>query len=244
MSRVVITASLAIALVGVPATLPAQQRPDSSANFGLKQFALSAGALSVVVLVLDAPIAKSLHGAASDGTLNTARQLDRFGEPSGFVPIIGGVALAGLITRNGRMTRVALHTLETVVLASATVQVGKTIMARERPNTDPDLDGLDFLHYPSSRAFPSGHTAAAFAVATTLGDAINKPWARAGLYTLAVGTGWARMAEEQHWLSDVLAGAAIGIVSARFINGRSRIFGVRAPQFLVGPRQVQLSWTF
>ncbi len=235
---------LATVRVCAATALLAQQLPDSIANFGLKQFALSAGALSVVVLVLDAPIAKALHGAASDGTLNTARQLDRFGDPSGFGPIIGGVALAGLVTHNGRVARVALHALESVTLASATVQVGKIIMGRERPYSDPDLDGLDFLHYPSSRAFPSGHTAAAFAMATTLGDAIDKPWARVSLYGLAVGTGWARMAEEQHWLSDVLAGAAIGIVSARFISGKTKIFGVRPPHVLVGPRQMQFNWTF
>ena len=242
--RIAIAASIVIALLGGPTALPAQQRTDSIANFGLKQFALSAGALSVVVLVLDAPIAKSLHGASSEGTLNTARQLERFGDPTGVLPVVGGVALAGLITRNHTVTRTALHAAESVVLASVTVQVGKEIMGRERPVTDPDLDGLDFLHYPSSRAFPSGHTTAAFALATTLGDAIDKPWARVALYTLAAGTGWARMTEEEHWLSDVLAGAAIGIVSAKFISGRMTIFGVRAPQVIVGSHTVGLHWTF
>ena len=154
------------------------------------------------------------------------------------------MAIAGLITRNHTVTRTALHAAESVVLASVTVQLGKEIMGRERPITDPDLDGLDFLHYPSSRAFPSGHTTAAFALATTLGDAIDKPWARVGLYTLAVGTGWARMAQEEHWLSDVLAGAAIGIVSARFVSGRMTIFGVHAPQVIVGSRTVGLHWAF
>jgi len=241
-NRISVLATMMV--LSAPASVRAQNRVDTTYNFGLKQFAISAGALSVVVLVLDAPIAKSLHGASSEGTLNTARQLARFGDPTGILPVVGGVALAGLITRNHTVTRTALHAAESVVLASVTVQVGKAIMGRERPVTDPDLDGLDFLHYPSSRAFPSGHTTAAFALATTLGDAIDKPWARVALYTFAAGTGWARMTEEEHWLSDVLAGAAIGIVSAKFISGRMTVFGVRAPQVIVGPHSMGLHWTF
>ena len=239
-----IAARASLLLLAVATAGQAQTRADSTTNFGLKQFALSAGALSVVVLVLDAPIAKSLHGASSAGTLSMARQLARFGDPTGILPIVGGIALTGLVTRNRTVTRTALHAVESVLLAAATVQFGKQLMGRERPITDPDLDGLDFLHYPSSRAFPSGHTTAAFALATTLGDAIDRPWPRLAFYTLAAGTGWARMAEEQHWLSDVLAGAAIGFVSARFVAGTTRIFGVPAPRIIVGSHNLAFRWTF
>lgn len=232
------------ALLVRPAASPAQNRTDSTYNFGLKQFALSAAALSVIVLVVDAPVAKSFHEASSAGTVNVARQLDRFGDATGVGSIVGGVAIVGLITGNRAMKQTALHALEGVVLASVTAQVGKHILGRERPNNDPDLDGLDFLHFPGSPAFPSGHTAAAFALATSLGDAIDNPWARGALYTLAAGTGWARMAEEEHWLSDVLAGAAIGIASAKFVSGHTRIFGVRAPQVIVGSHNVGFLWTF
>ena len=235
---------LTTVLIVTPLTARAQDRIDTTYNFGLRQFALSAGVLSIFVLAVDPSLAKSLRGAASAGTLNTARQFDRFGDPTGIAPIIGGAAVVGLITGKPAMTRTALHALEGVLLASVTAQVGKEIMGRERPNTDPDLDGLDFLHYPSSRAFPSGHAAAAFALATSLGDEIGTLWPRIGLYALAAGTGWARMAEEEHWLSDVLAGAAIGIISAKFVSGRVRIFGVRAPRMIVGPRSMTLHWTF
>jgi membrane-associated phospholipid phosphatase len=222
----------------------AQARTDTTYNFGVRQFALSAAALSVFVLAVDAPVARAEHGSASAGTLNTARQFDRFGDETGILPIVGGVALAGLITGNRALPRAALHAASSVVLASIAAQAGKYVMRRERPVTDPDLDGLDFLHSPGSPAFPSGHTAAAFALATSLGDDAGKPWLRVGLYALATGTAWARVAEEEHWVSDVLAGAAIGIASAKLMSGRITIFGVRAPAVIVGPHRMGLHWTF
>jgi membrane-associated phospholipid phosphatase len=228
----------------MPLTGQARVSPDTTFNFGLKQFVLSAGALSVVVLAADAPIARDLHGAASPGALNVAHQFDHFGDATGIVPIVGGIALVGLITHQHVVTETALHAAEAVVLASLTTQAGKHIMGRERPYDDPDLDGLDFLHFPGSPAFPSGHTTAAFALATTLGDAVGTPWARVGFYALATGTGLARMTEEEHWLSDVMAGAAIGFVSARFVSGRYRIFGVRAPRLIIGPTTAGVRWTF
>ena len=223
----------------------ASVRADSSANIGLKQVAIGVGGLAILLLA-DPTVARAFQGPASAGTLNTARQFDRFGEPSGMVPIIAGVAVVGLVARDRPVMLAALHAVESVVLASVVTQGGKYLIGRIRPAGDPDLDGFDFALFanPHSPAFPSGHAAGAFALATSLGDAIDKTWARVGLYGLAAGTGWARLAEEQHWLTDVMAGAAVGIVSAKFVSGRLRIFGVRAPHFIVGPESMGLGWTF
>lgn len=67
----------------------------------------------------------------------------------------------------------------------------------------------------NNHSFPSGHTATAFMTATMLnkeyGD--KSPWIGIGGYTVAAGTGLMRMANNKHWLSDVLTGAGIGILS-------------------------------
>ena len=64
-------------------------------------------------------------------------------------------------------------------------------------------------------SFPSGHTATAFMTATMLskeyGD--RSPWYSIAAYSLAASTGLTRMANNKHWLSDVLAGAGFGILS-------------------------------
>lgn len=67
----------------------------------------------------------------------------------------------------------------------------------------------------NNHSFPSGHTATAFMTATMLskeyGD--RSAWISVGAYTTATATGLMRMANNKHWLSDVMVGAGIGILS-------------------------------
>lgn len=62
---------------------------------------------------------------------------------------------------------------------------------------------------------PSGHTATAFMTATMLTKEYGhrSPWVGIGAYSVATATGLMRMANNKHWLSDVLTGAGIGILS-------------------------------
>ena len=64
-------------------------------------------------------------------------------------------------------------------------------------------------------SFPSGHTATAFMTATLLHKEYGwkSPWFSVGGYTAAAVTGVSRILNNRHWMSDVVAGAAIGIGS-------------------------------
>lgn len=68
-------------------------------------------------------------------------------------------------------------------------------------------------------SFPSGHTAQAFAVATLMSKEYGNrnPWYSVGAYTLASGIGIMRVMNNRHWVSDVLAGAGVGILSANIV---------------------------
>lgn len=67
----------------------------------------------------------------------------------------------------------------------------------------------------NKHSFPSGHTATAFMTATmfTKEYGHKSPWVGVELYSVATATGLMRMANNKHWLSDVLTGAGIGILS-------------------------------
>ncbi len=67
----------------------------------------------------------------------------------------------------------------------------------------------------NDHSFPSGHTATAFMTATMLTKEYGhkSPWIGIGAYSVATATGLMRMANNKHWLSDVLTGAGIGILS-------------------------------
>jgi membrane-associated phospholipid phosphatase len=64
-------------------------------------------------------------------------------------------------------------------------------------------------------SFPSGHTATAFTGAHILfreyGEA--SPWISVAGYATATATGFLRIVNKKHWLSDVVTGAGVGILS-------------------------------
>ena len=90
-----------------------------------------------------------------------------------------------------------------VALMAGIVNALKYSAQVERP------DGTDL------RSFPSGHTATAFMTATMLNKeyGYRSPWIGIGAYSVAAATGLMRMANNKHWLSDVMTGAGVGIVA-------------------------------
>ncbi len=69
----------------------------------------------------------------------------------------------------------------------------------------------------SRNSFPSGHTATAFAGAELLRKEYWDVSPLIGIagYVVAAGTGFFRMYNNRHWLTDVISGAGIGILSAQ-----------------------------
>jgi membrane-associated phospholipid phosphatase len=65
-------------------------------------------------------------------------------------------------------------------------------------------------------AFPSGHTASAFAMAGVLSFAAENKKYSWLFFTLALSVGYSRMYLGQHFLDDVLAGAVLGFLTAIF----------------------------
>ncbi|TPE45390.1 phosphatase PAP2 family protein [Pontibacter mangrovi] len=91
-------------------------------------------------------------------------------------------------------------------LTSALVWPTKKLTNIDRPNGEPT-------------AFPSGHTAYAFTIATVVDKEFRhkSPWVSVGSYTIASATGVMRVLNNEHWMADVLAGAGVGIISVNTV---------------------------
>jgi membrane-associated phospholipid phosphatase len=72
-------------------------------------------------------------------------------------------------------------------------------------------------------SFPSGHTIAAFSIATVFADRYAKPhWHRWVAFGLAGLVGFSRVPLQSHYPSDVFAGAVLGYSIAHYVVSRPR----------------------
>ena len=132
--------------------------------------------------------------------------------------------------------------LETGILASSAilqsgllVTVLKGIFGRQRPFWDNGVDRwsgpVGFFstfaagNYGKYDSFPGGHSITAFSLATVLAMQYEDHlWVPILSYAMATGVALSRVTEGKHWLSDCLAGSALGYVVGRMVvlNHRSR----------------------
>lgn len=114
-----------------------------------------------------------------------------------------GLELAGMNPRTDWQNRTAIL-IKGQALNLGLVYVLKKSLKKTRP------DGTGY-------SFPSGHTANAFAGATMLAIEYGEEyrWVPYVSYGVATGVGLMRMSNEKHYLSDVLFGAGLGILSMK-----------------------------
>lgn len=115
-----------------------------------------------------------------------------------------GAYLIGRWSDHPRLTQVGLDVIRVQVVTQAWVQAVKLSINRERP------DGTPY-------SFPSGHVASSFATAGIVqrefGWKVGLPMYGLGTYVAA-----ARVAQNHHYLSDVIFGAAVGLASAHSLR--------------------------
>lgn len=123
-----------------------------------------------------------------------------------FMPAVSAYAL-GFIGVKGKNTfsdKTALYFISNAIMGVSVYGL-KIQTHKLRP------DGSDNL------AFPSGHTASAFVAAEFMTQEYKdvSPWYGIAAYTMAAATGSLRMLNNKHWLSDVVMGAGVGILSTK-----------------------------
>jgi membrane-associated phospholipid phosphatase len=220
----------------------------------LGAFALGTAAIAPI----DMRIAARLQDSATQENRflsKTATGFRILGNPGSFITGTG-LYLIGRVDGNRRVQSLGLHSVESIMLASVVGVSIKLLAGRQRPYVDtkvPDSFQL-FRGFAGDqfRSFPSGHTITAFAFASTVTRESQFWWPHATWY---VGTafyggatlvGLSRIYNNQHWASDVMAGAAIGtLVGLKVVKythshpgnriDRDLIKGKRSSQIQVNP---------
>jgi membrane-associated phospholipid phosphatase len=210
--------------------------PDEPGTpFFTHQDAALAGGFVVGTIVLaqvDGSLARTFQDPdlqESDAVRESAEFFRWMGDPA--PQLIGAsLYLVGRLAKNRPVAALGLHGLEGLLLADAITAMIKVAAGRARPyvHVEKRPDDFDFMRgldgHPYT-SFPSGHTTGAFAVAAvTTGEIAHwtgeKGWWPGWPYLLggtlfggATLVGISRMYHDQHWASDVIAGAAIGTFS-------------------------------
>ena len=137
---------------------------------------------------------------------NFHSEIDNYTQLSG-IALTAGLKLAGVEGRSS-WPRLFASSLASYAVMAGFVNGIKYTASELRP------DGS------TRNSWPSGHTATAFVGATILHKEYGltrSPWYSG--YTLATATGVMRVLNNRHWISDVLSGAGIGILSTELAYG-------------------------
>ncbi|HEY6772233.1 MAG TPA: phosphatase PAP2 family protein [Solirubrobacterales bacterium] len=162
--------------------------------------------------------------------------LARLSQASNYSRLSIGFSLALLLGGGPKGTHAALRGMASVGVTAGVVNlVFKPLTRRQRPDRKGLFTvGRSRIKMPTTRSFPSGHTAAAFAFATGAGREL--PWTGPPLYVLAALVGYSRVHTGVHYPLDVIAGAAAGValseLTSAFID---RMACTRTPDSRTGP---------
>jgi membrane-associated phospholipid phosphatase len=147
--------------------------------------------------------------------------------------LLAGTWAYGALTRNKTGRHEAWNMAEAAGFSMVDTVLLKYLGGRLRPNETESPDQW----FQGGDSFPSMHASAAFAIGTVFAESgeTEHRWIRRTVgYGIAGATAYARLHDNVHWFSDVVAGAAIGISTAQFVVHRDRE-GTRHSGFSVVP---------
>ncbi len=123
------------------------------------------------------------------------------------LPIAAGAYFVGAVMKNGKLKKIGLFAVASGLATQIVTEAFKNTFGRTRPNASDSP--YDFFN--GNKSFFSGHSSAAFSMATVIAEVYkDKPLVPYLAYGAAALTAYARMHDNRHWASDVLIGATAG----------------------------------
>jgi len=157
------------------------------------------------------------HSSAADKLADIGVE---YGEPRTVVITTGVVYLTGLVFDNEWLRDSAVILTSALLPAGGLQTATKYASGRARPHVGKGYDEFDPFHGGEDYfSFFSGHTLVTMATSHAYASRTRNVPVKIALYALGGVGGLARMYNEDHWLSDLVLGSVVGIVS---VNSASR----------------------
>ena len=182
---------------------------------GSRAFWVTAGGMVVAAALID----ERARTFSLDHRSGIARTMADAGNFAGTGRnLIAGLAVtyvAARLTHHRTVANDVLRISAGYAVSNAIVGVLKPVAGRHRP--DSTNDAWRFRMFSTRgewHSFPSSHAVHAFSLASGIAMVSDRSWARASAYTGASVVAWSRLYEDQHWASDVMSSAVVGIATS------------------------------
>lgn len=207
----------------------------------------AATSLGIVAFANDQQISDTVQRNNSV-VANKITSVGNFIGETSFAYIAAGSYFLGVVMKDNKMKQVGLFIIGAEIAQSIVTTSVKNLVQRSRPS---DNNGPYELEN-GKKSFWSGHTATSFTLATVISEMYKEeyPIVPYVAYGLAALTAYARVRGNNHWASDVLAGAVAGHLVAKlamsyFNNDNNRSGITISPE--LDPNgdgfRIYLSWT-
>ena len=168
----------------------------------------------------DVAVADALTPLRKRKPVRVAGTISEVGDQPPMYVITGAVLAVGLAMGDRRTSKAGLRMVASHFLAIRLKNLAKHLVDRTRPYLIPDEGKYELRkgkRFDSDyNSFPSGHTASPVAVARALSREYPKQHG-AALAAAAV-VGGTQVIRSKHYLSDVLAGALIGLAAEKAVD--------------------------
>lgn len=118
-----------------------------------------------------------------------------------------------IITHNPQLQRKSLEVFGAIIIELAISEAMKFSFNRLRPGEKYPAEIFPYRQI-HGKSFPSGHSSLAFSAAASLSIQYRKWYVTVPAYIWAASVGYSRVYLGEHYPSDVIGGAAVGIGSA------------------------------
>jgi membrane-associated phospholipid phosphatase len=173
---------------------------------------------AAAISIFEKDIRKFIFNNKSSGFNTLADLGEIYGEPLMVVLLTGSLYSTGLILNDDWLRETSVI-LTAAILPSGIIQTtSKIIAGRARPYLN--LENYYFEPFRQEEdfySFVSGHTMVAVSTSWILAKRINNNLAKGMFYTAGIISAYSRLYHDEHWMSDVLLGGTLGILSANSV---------------------------